>query len=83
MKRGDERQRGENLDRKGEQFTENIPTANKHMKPSLPLLSLRTVYMCKNVKDTFSLIRRTKFKNFDHHPVLVGFGEGNTPTCSW
>lgn len=54
------------MDRKGEQFTENIQTANKHMKPSLPLLSLRKVYMCKNVKDTFSLIRCTKFKNLDH-----------------
>lgn len=35
------------LDRKREQFTENIQIANKHMEPSLTLLNLRKVYMCK------------------------------------
>lgn len=46
VKTGDERQRGENLDRKGEPFMEDIQIANKHMKPNLTLLHLRKVYMC-------------------------------------
>lgn len=33
VKRGEEGQRGENLHRKGKQFTEDIQIANKHMKP--------------------------------------------------
>lgn len=49
MKRDDERQRGENLDKKGEQFTEDIQTTNKHMKPSLTLLNFK-VYICTNFK---------------------------------
>lgn len=82
VKRGDERQRGENLDRKMEQFTENRQIANKHMEPSLTLLNSRKVCMYKNFRDTCFLIRYTETKNLERQPVLAGFGETGSPVRS-